>query len=102
MREELTLSRSIRAGASTGRAFGALSAAMFMKRSSACSLSVPELSWAPCLLCAARKSCRRLRGPTSDSDSDDESSDELAMGGAGRAARAVLAVLCRALAGGFG
>ena len=41
------LSLSMRAGVSAGRFLGALSAAMFRKRSSACSLSVPDDSVAP-------------------------------------------------------
>lgn len=75
----------MRAVPSAGRCLGALSAAMLRKRSSACSLSVPEVSAGPRLMCAARKSSRRLRGSESESDSD-ESSGELAMGCGGREA----------------
>lgn len=77
----LTFSLSIRDAESTGRCLGALSAAMFRKRSSFCSSSESDDSSASCWLCAAGRCFGGLGGPESDSE---DSSIELAMCRGGR------------------
>jgi len=93
----------MRAGASTGRGRGALSAAMLRNTSAAGSLAAAAGAGGLGREWAARKPSRRLRGPSADSGSEpDELSPELVTAtatGGGRGGRGVEAGCRRAMPG---